>query len=104
MAAQQTPKANNTNVPGSGTGAIAVAALAPGGGTTGAGISDSSVGSPTDKLVPSAIAELFVAINVPPLTVVPPSYVFTPDSVNVPAPSLVRLLPGPCKAVANVTF
>jgi hypothetical protein len=60
-----------SNVPGSGTGAIGAAADTTGAGTT-AAMFISNEGSPTAKLVPSAIAPLLVTINVPLLTVVPP--------------------------------
>ena len=49
----------------------------------------------------------FVALfanNVPPLTVVPPEYVFVPVRVRLPVPSLVKLPPELVRLDANVTF
>ena len=83
--------ASNISVPGSGTGAIADAAEGTAcEGIAAAGSIDKSVGSPTERSVPSAIAWLFVTMSVPPSTVVPPEYEFVPVSVKTPAPVFAR--------------
>ena len=43
------------------------------------------------------------ASNVPPLTVVPPSKVFTPPMARVPKPLFAKLVPAPTTLVATAT-
>ena len=85
--------AANRSVPGSGTGTAAAMFSWPAGDDAIGAAKNDAV--PTVKFERSASPALFITINVPPATVVPPAKLSVPLRTSLPAPNFSRPIPPP---------